>query len=81
MGSQGKLNYDNDGSSIYYQNFNRKNFLYSKKFRIYNKINNYQKEVYNNIYKDLSNKKAHVFDLAKIVKLNEEIKKFNLSLK
>lgn len=81
LGSQGKLNYDNDGSSIYYQNFNRKNFLYSKKFRIYNKINNYQKEVYNNIYKDLSNKKAHVFDLAKIVKLNEEIKKFNLSLK
>lgn len=78
FGIKGKLNYNKDGSSVYYQLFSVNKFSYLKKVKIYNKINFYQKEVYNNIYKDLFNKKAQVFDYSKIIKLNNEINKFNL---
>lgn len=81
FGTKGKLNYNNDGFSVYYQRFSRKNLLYLKKVKIYNTINFYQKEVYKNIYKDLFDKKAQVFDYSKILKLNKEINKFNLALR
>ena len=80
FGLNGKLNYNNDGFSVYYQLFNKKKFLHLKKVKIHNKINFYQKDVYKSIYKDLLNKKTQVFDYSKIIKLNKEISKFNLAL-
>jgi hypothetical protein len=80
-GLKGKLSYNNDGLSVYYQRFYKKNFLHAKKIKIKNKINFYQKEVYKSIYKDLLNKKTQVFDYSKIIKLNKEINKFNLALR
>ena len=81
FGLNGKLNYNNDGFLVYYQLFNKKKFLNLKKIKMHNKIIFYQKEVYKNIYKDLLNKKAQVFDYSKIIKLNKEISKFNLALR
>jgi predicted dehydrogenase len=81
FGVNGKLNYNNDGFLVYYYLFNKKKSLPLKKVKIHNKINFYQKEVYKNIYKDLLNKKTQVFDYSKIIKLNKEIRKFNLALK
>jgi hypothetical protein len=81
FGVNGKLNYNNDGFLVYYYLFNKMKLLPLKKIKIHNKINFYQKEVYKNIYKDLLNKKTQVFDYSKIIKLNKEIRKFNLALK
>ena len=80
-GVNGKLNYNNDGFLVYYYLFNKRKSLPLKKVKIHNKINFYQKEVYKNIYKDLLNKKTQVFDYSKIIKLNKEIRKFNLALR
>jgi hypothetical protein len=81
LGLNGKLSYNNDGFSVYYQRFYKKKFLHPKKIKIKNKINFYQKEVYKSIYKDLLYKKTQVFDYSKIIKLNKEINKFNLALR
>ena len=78
FGKKGKLNYDNDGSSIYYTLFNKMGIFKSKRIKFLNNISNYQKEVYENIYKDLLNKKSKVFDKKQILELNKEIKKFKL---
>ena len=76
-GKNGRLFYKQDGSKISYNlskigKLKKKNFLYSTN------IDNYQKIVYDNIYKNLVNKKSQVFDLNNAIFLNEEIKKFNL---
>ena len=73
-GVNGELNYQKDGSKISYKS----NSFKTKKKNISNKILNYQKEVYNNIYKDLLDQKSNVFDYKKILQLNKEIEKFKL---
>ena len=47
-------------------------------YNISNQIFNYQKEVYNNIYKDLLDQKSYVFDYKKVLQLKKEIEKFKL---
>ena len=72
------LFYKNDGSTVWYQNVNKKDKKNFKKIKIFSKISNYQKVVYDNIYKDLINKESLVFDYSKIIDLSSEVKKFNL---
>jgi hypothetical protein len=78
FGLKANLFYKNDGSTIWYQNVNKNNTKQLKKIKIFSKICNYQKVVYDNIYKDLINKKSLVFDYSKIIDLSKEVKKFNL---
>ena len=78
FGLKANLYYKNDGSTVWYQNINENNKKKSKKIKISSKISNYQKVVYDNIYKDLTNKESLVFDYSKIIDLSREVKKFNL---
>ena len=79
-GKKGSLFYRQDGSLISY-NFSEKSNLKLKNFSFSTNIDNYQKSVYDNIYKNLVNKKSQVFDLNSAIFLNKEIKKFNLDKK
>lgn len=79
-GKNGKLFYNQDGSKISY-NLKEKEKLKLKNFSFLTNIDNYQKIVYDNIYKNLVNKKSQVFDLNSALFLNKEIKKFNLDKK
>jgi len=78
FGLKANLFYKNDGSTVWCQNVNKNNKKEPKKIKILSKISNYQKVVYDNIYKDLINKESLVFDYNKIIDLNREVKKFNL---
>ena len=78
FGLNANLFYKNDGSTVWYQNVNKNDKKNSKKIKIFSKISNYQKVVYDNIYKDLINKESLVFDYSKIIDLSSEVKKFNL---
>ena len=72
-GKNGRLFYKQDGSKISY-NLSEKEKLKLKNFSFSTNIDNYQKIVYDNIYKNLVNKKSQVFDLNSAIFLNKELK-------